>query len=225
LPDEFDLTLTAGAHAVSAVITAPSAPRFVYVLAHGAGAGMRHPFLAGVASSLAARQVATLRYNFPYMEVGRNRVDSPPVAFATVRAAVAACSQQLPALPIIAGGKSFGGRMTSGAQAEEPMAGVAGLAFLGFPLHPPGRPGVDRAAHLQHVDVPMLFLQGARDEFASLDLLRDLIQSLGERATLELIPGADHSFKAPKSAGLSAAQVMERLADTLVAWGARQAGV
>jgi hypothetical protein len=218
---EVDLTLTTGSSAVSAIVTAPPTPRFVYVLAHGAGAGMRHPFLADVARGLAARHAATLRYNFPYMDARRSRVDSPSVAFESVRAAVEACRTQFPSLPIVAGGKSFGGRMTSGAQAERPMAGVVGLAFLGFPLHPPGRPSITRADHLRDVQVPMLFLQGSRDEFATPELLQHVIDGLGRLATLSLIEQGDHSFKVPKSTGLTAALVMDRLCDTLADWAAQ----
>ncbi|MGQ0648534.1 MAG: alpha/beta hydrolase family protein [Gemmatimonadaceae bacterium] len=203
---------------VSAILDAPDAPRFVYVLAHGAGVGMQHAFMQSFAKKLTERSAATLRYQFPYMEAGKSRVDSPDVAVATVLAAARKANELLPATSIIAGGKSFGGRMTSEAQSRSPLPGVRGLAFLGYPLHPPGKPGTSRADHLKEVDVPMLFLQGTKDEFAQLDLLQPVITSLGERASLELIEGGDHSFKVPKSTGRSADDVMNLLCDTLVAW-------
>ena len=199
----------------------PSDPAFGYVLAHGAGAGMRHPFLESISEALAGRGGATLRYEFRYMEERRNRPDSPAVAAERVREAVAHARVEWPGLPLIAGGKSFGGRMTSMAQAERPLEGVVGLAFLGFPLHPPGKPSVARAEHLFQVQVPMLFLQGTRDEFAQLDLLTGVCEQLGPRATLHLIEDGDHSFKVPKRSGRTAEQVMEELAEVIVAWGQR----
>ncbi len=202
---------------VSALLTAPADARAVTVLAHGAGAGMTHPFLAGFAGGLAERGFATLRYQFPYMERGSGRPDAPATAEATVRAAVAEAKRLLPGLPVFAGGKSFGGRMSSGAEASAPM-GIAGLVFLGFPLHPPGRPGIARAEHLSQVGVPMLFLQGTRDEFARLDLLREVVAGLGPRATLHLVEGGDHSFKVPAAAGRKPAAVQAGLLDTFVAW-------
>ena len=199
----------------------PSDPAFAYVLAHGAGAGMRHAFLESISEALAGRGAATLRYEFRYMEERRNRPDSPAVAAERVREAVAHARVEWPGLPLIAGGKSFGGRMTSMAQAERPLEGVAGLAFLGFPLHPPGKPSVARAEHLFQVQVPMLFLQGTRDEFARLDLLTGVCEQLGPRATLHLIEDGDHSFKVPKRSGRTAEQVMGELAEVIVAWGQR----
>jgi predicted alpha/beta-hydrolase family hydrolase len=198
----------------------PSAPRFGYVLAHGAGAGMRHPFLEAIAQALFERDVATLRYEFAYMEAHRNRPDPPAVAAARVREAVQRASAEWPGFPLVAGGKSFGGRMTSTAQADAPLVGVRGLAFLGFPLHPPGRPSVSRAEHLFQVQVPMLFLQGTRDEFAQLELITGVCEKLGPRATLHLIDDADHSFKVPKRSGRSAEQVMAELADQIATFGA-----
>ena len=197
----------------------PADPRFGYVLAHGAGAGMRHPFLEDISQALFERRVATLRYEFAYMEARRNRPDSPAVAAARVREAVARARAEWPGLPLVAGGKSFGGRMTSTAQAEAPLEGVVGLAFLGFPLHPPGKPSITRAEHLSHVHVPMLFLQGTRDEFAQLDLLNGVLDTLKPRATLHLIDDGDHSFKVPKRSGRTAEQVMAELADTIAKWG------
>lgn len=203
---------------VSGLLLRPEDARLLYVLAHGAGAGMRHPFLETISLRLAERRVATLRYQFPYMERRSSRPDSPAVAAATVRAAVAEAARVAPGLPLIAGGKSFGGRMTSTAEAEQPLPGVRGLVFLGFPLHPPGRPGDQRAEHLARVQIPMLFLQGDRDEFADLKLLRPVVQRLGERATLHLVEGGDHSFKVPKRAGRTAEDVMADLVDSIDRW-------
>jgi predicted alpha/beta-hydrolase family hydrolase len=207
-----------GAGRVSALLLAPASARACYVLAHGAGAGMTHPFMAAVAAELAARDIATLRYQFPYMEQKRKKVDRPQIAHATVCAAVTEARRGLPLLPLIAGGKSFGGRMTSQAQAAAPMEGVRGLTFLGFPLHPPGRPSQERAAHLSDVTVPMLFLQGTRDEFAELEQLRPVCEALGERATLKLFADADHSFHVPARTGRKDADVRAEVLDALAAW-------
>jgi len=203
---------------VSGLLLAPRNARACYVLAHGAGAGMAHPFLAAVAQGLADRGVATLRYQFPYMERGSKRPDAPPLAHATVRAAVAMASRQLPQLPLFAGGKSFGGRMTSQAQATSPLSGVRGLVFLGFPLHPAGRPSQERGQHLFQVQCPMLFLQGTRDELADLALVRSLTEQLGAVATLELIQDADHSFHVPARTGRKDAEVRDALLDALADW-------
>ena len=208
---------------VSGLLQLPAEARACYVMAHGAGAGMTHPFMTAFANDLAERGIATLRYQFPYMERGSKRPDTPKLAQATVRAAVAEASLQLPALPVFAGGKSFGGRMTSQAQAASPMAGVRGLAFVGFPLHPPGKPGDERAAHLSDVKVPMLFLQGTRDEFAELALLSALVKRLGARATLTLFDDADHSFHVPARTGKKDPQVRAEVADAMAAWMARLA--
>ena len=188
------------------------------MLAHGAGAGMRHPFLATIAQALGERGVATYRYEFLYVEKGSGRPDPPAVAEARVREAVIDAAKVAPGLPVFAGGKSFGGRMTSQAQAHEPLPGVHGLAFLGFPLHPPGRPGTSRAEHLSDVEVPMLFLQGTRDDFAGLDLLRPIVKKLGKSATLHIVEGGDHSFKVLKRSGRTEVDVMNELADTITAW-------
>jgi uncharacterized protein len=196
----------------------PADARAVLVLAHGAGAGMRHPFLERIASALGARQIATFRYEFAYMEQRKGRPDPPAVAEARVRAAVQEAARVAPGLPIFAGGKSFGGRMTSQAQAHEPLPGVRGLVFLGFPLHPPGRPGTARADHLDGVRIPMLFLQGTRDEFAGLDLLRPVVARLGESAVLHLVEGGDHSFKVLKRTGRTEEDVMGELAETIATW-------
>jgi predicted alpha/beta-hydrolase family hydrolase len=203
---------------VSGLLLAPARPRACYVLAHGAGAGMTHPFMAAVAAGLLARDIATLRYQFPYMERGQKRPDPPALAHAAVRAAVAAAAQALPHVPLIAGGKSFGGRMTSQAQAAAPLDGVRGLAFLGFPLHPAGKPSRERAKHLADVRVPMLFLQGTRDALASLDELKPVCAALGERATLKLYEDADHSFHVPRKSGRTDAQVLDEVLDALAAW-------
>jgi predicted alpha/beta-hydrolase family hydrolase len=206
---------------VSGLLLAPPAARAGYVMAHGAGAGMAHPFMAAMANDLAQRGIATLRYQFPYMERGSKRPDSPKLAQATVRAAVAAAAHLLPALTLFAGGKSFGGRMTSQAQAASPLPGVRGLVFIGFPLHPAGRPSDERAAHLLGVQVPMLFLQGTRDELANLDLLKTLADKLGARAALHLFGDADHSFHVPARSGRKDAEVRAELADAFAEWTAK----
>jgi len=182
---------------------------------------MRHYFLAQAADVFAGRGIATYRYEFPYMQAGKSRPDSPGVAEAAVRAAVVAAAHRAPELPLLAGGKSFGGRMTSQAQAHEPLPGVRGLVFLGFPLHAPGRPGTARAEHLASVNVPMLFLQGTRDEFAQLDLLQEVVRKLGRSATLHLVEEGDHSFKVPKRTGKSEGDVMNELVETFQQWAAR----
>jgi uncharacterized protein len=204
--------------AVSGLLQAPPRARACYVLAHGAGAGMTHRFMAAAAAELSARGIATLRYQFPYMERGSKRPDPPKLAHATVRAAVAAASRAMPDLPLIAGGKSFGGRMTSQAQALEPLPNVVGLAFLGFPLHPAGSPSQDRAKHLFDVRIPMLFLQGTRDALASLDQLEPLCKALGKRAALTLFADADHSFHVPAKSGRKDPQVFAEVMDALAAW-------
>lgn len=203
---------------VSGLLQAPAASRACYVLAHGAGAGMTHPFLTAVANGLAERNIATLRYQFPYMEHGSKRPDSPKLAHATVRAAVLEASRLVPELPLLAGGKSFGGRMTSQAQAASPLPRVCGLLFLGFPLHPPGQPSDARAEHLFDIQIPMLFLQGTRDEFAKLELLKSLGEKLGSLATLKLFQDADHSFHVPARSGRNDAQVRVELLDALAVW-------
>jgi len=203
---------------VSALLMVPRDARACYVLAHGAGAGMHHPFMAAVASGLADRGVATLRYQFPYMQRGSKRPDLPPLAHATVRAAVGEAVRQLPNLALIAGGKSFGGRMTSQTQASAALPNVRGLAFLGFPLHPPKRPSIERAGHLSKIEVPMLFLQGTRDELADLSLLGAMIDQLGARAKLHAFDGADHSFHVLARSGRNDADVLAQILDALAAW-------
>lgn len=206
------------AQRVSALLQAPPNARACYVLAHGAGAGMTHPFIASVADGLAERGIATLRYQFPYMERRSKRPDGPKLAQATVRAAVAEAARRVLDLPLIAGGKSFGGRMTSQAQAEAALPGVIGLAFLGFPLHAAGKPSDERARHLFDVRVPMLFLQGTRDALADLQLIRRLVSGLGDRATLKLLPDADHSFHVPARTGRKDTEVMAEMLDALTSW-------
>jgi len=192
--------------------------RYLYVFAHGAGAGMQHPFMVRASEALGRHGIATHRYEFPYMKAGKSRPDSPAVAEAAVREAVREAAKKAPAARLLAGGKSFGGRMTSQAQAREPLPGVRGLVFFGFPLHPPGRPGVERAEHLSAIEIPMLFLQGTRDEFATLDLLQGVVKRLGSRATLHLIEEGDHSFKVPKRSGKTESDVLEELATTIQQW-------
>jgi len=203
---------------VSGLLQRPTKARCCYVLAHGAGAGMNHPFMAVVADELAERGIATLRYQFPYMEQGGRRPDPPTLAQATVRAAVAKAAKLASGVPLIAGGKSFGGRMTSQAQASAPLDGVRGLVFLGFPLHAAGKPSNDRAKHLADVKVPMLFLQGTRDKLAELHLLRSVVETLGPRATLHVVDDADHSFHVRASSGRTDAEVVLELARTMAAW-------
>ena len=211
-----------GQAAVSGLWQAPPDPRAVLVLAHGAGAGMRHRSMAAIAHGLAERGVATLRYQFPYMEKGGKRVDPPPVAHAAVRAAVAEATRLAGAAPLFAGGRSFGGRMTSQAQAQAPLPGVRGLVFFAFPLHPAGKPSTERAGHLADVKVPMLFLQGTKDLLAQLDLLRQTVAGLGARASLRLFEEADHSFHAPAKTGRNDAEILAQLLDAAADWMAAQ---
>lgn len=203
---------------VSGLLCSPPIPKACFVVAHGAGAGMQHTFMVNLANDLAGRGIATLRYHFPYMENHGRRPDPPARCHATVRAAVAAARTQLPPLPLFAGGKSFGGRMTSQAQAADPLPEVRGLAFLGFPLHPPRQPSDSRAAHLLKIQIPMLFLQGARDVYAEPELLNPLITLLGERATLLLLPDADHSFHVPARGRFSEAQINDDMINALAGW-------
>lgn len=206
------------AHVVSGLLQVPEQARAGYVVAHGAGAGMSHPFMIAVADGLFERRIATLRYQFPFMEAGSRRPDRPALAQAAVRAAVAAAAREMPSLPLFAGGKSFGGRMTSQAQAEAPLPGVRGVVFLGFPLHPANKPSEERAAHLANVRIPMLFLQGTRDALADIGLIRATAVRLGDVAKLSAIDHADHSFHVPARSGRSDAQVLASILDTLSAW-------
>jgi uncharacterized protein len=213
-----------GAEPVSGLLTRPRAARALFVFAHGAGAGMTHSFMAAFAAELAAGGVASLRYQFPFMERGAKRPDSADTAQAAVRAAVAAAADLAPGVPLFAGGKSFGGRMTSQAQAAAPLPGVRGLVFVGFPLHPAGKPGIARAAHLADVKVPMLFLQGDRDTLADLALLRPVVARLGRRARLVVFPNADHAFHVPARSGLTDAEVRTQVAAAQMSWMAKVGG-
>jgi predicted alpha/beta-hydrolase family hydrolase len=203
---------------VSALLQVPRGAEALLVLAHGAGAGMAHPFMAAMAGGLAERAIATLRYQFPYMERGSKRPDPPQLAQAAVRSAIAAAAHAQPKLPLFAGGKSFGGRMSSQAQAKEPLNAVRGLVFVGFPLHPAGKPSQERAKHLADVTIPMLFLQGTRDALAELTLLEPVCKSLGKRATLKLFAEADHSFHVPAKSGRKDAEVFAEMLDVTAAW-------
>jgi predicted alpha/beta-hydrolase family hydrolase len=206
------------AQSVSALLARSPDAAACYVFAHGAGAGMTHPFMAAVADGLAARRIATLRYQFPYMEKGTKRPDSPAIAQAAVRAAVAQARQRLPGLTLLAGGKSFGGRMTSQAQAAAPLDTVRGLAFFGFPLHAAGKPSTERAAHLFDIAVPMLFLQGSSDKLAELRLLEPLVGKLGKKASLHVVKDAHHSFHVPARSGRRDADVLAELLDVFASW-------
>lgn len=203
---------------VSAILQRPADSRFLLALAHGAGAGMNHPFLARLAAELSAVRIATLRYQFPYMEQKRRSPDSPTVATTTVAAAAVTVANLEPKLPLLAGGKSFGGRMTSTAASEGLLADVRGLVFFGFPLHPPNKPGTKRAEHLKNVPMPMLFLQGTRDTLADLSLLRPICKELGSCATLHVIETADHSFHVLKSSGKDDPMVLRELAQQTADW-------
>ena len=206
------------AEPVSALLCVPANAHACFVFAHGAGAGMEHAFMAAMAQALAERGVATLRYQFPYMERGSKRPDSPRLAQAAVRAAVAEAGRRLPNLPLFAGGKSFGGRMSSQAQAESALPGVRGLVFVGFPLHPAGKPSQERAAHLLKVDCRMLFLQGTRDELAELSLLQEVLKPLRDRATLKIFDDADHSFHVRARSGQTDDQVRDAMVAAMVQW-------
>lgn len=212
------IVIPVGSESVSGLLLRPDGAKALYLFAHGAGTNMAHKSMASSAEGLAARGIATLRYNFLYTEKGSKRPDAPKLAHAAVRAAAARAAEIAGDLPIYAGGRSFGGRMTSQAQAAEPLPGVGGLAFLGFPLHPAGKPGVERAAHLADVKVPMLFVSGSRDALAELDLLRPVVAGLGDRATLHVVEHADHSFKVAAKTGRTAADVEAEALDALAKW-------
>jgi predicted alpha/beta-hydrolase family hydrolase len=215
-----DLTIETGtkAGAVSGILNLPDKANALLVFAHGAGAGMRHSFMETMAGLLAERRIGTLRYQFPYMEAGRGQPDRPPVLEATVRAAMAEGARLAPGLPLFAGGKSMGGRMSSGAAARDPLPGVRGLVYFGFPLHPPKNPGTARADHLSQVTVPMLFIQGTRDSLADLALIQEVIGKLANRASLHIVEGGDHSFHVPKRSGRTDAQVLGEIADVAARW-------
>jgi predicted alpha/beta-hydrolase family hydrolase len=223
MSDAAAFALRVGEREVSALLVRPPGARWLLLLAHGAGAGMRHPFLEGLAAALAAQAIATLRYQFPYVEAGSRRPDPRPLLLATVRAAVAAAGERAPDLPLLAGGKSMGGRMTSLAASEAPLAAVRGLVFVGLPLHPAGRPGRERADHLASVALPMLFLQGTRDALADLSLLRPVCSALGARAGLAVVDGADHGFRVTKARGGAARDVAAELAAAVRAFAERVA--
>lgn len=212
------LRIPVGDESVSALLIRPPAAKALYVFAHGAGAGMAHRAMESNAEGLAARGIATLRYQFPYMEKGSKRVDAPKIAHAAVRAAVAEATRLVPDLPLFAGGRSFGGRMTSQAQVASPLPGVRGLAFLGFPLHPAGKPGIERAEHLTRVQIPMLFVSGSRDALAELELLRPVVAGLGARATLHFVADADHSLKVPARSGRTVADAEAEALDAMAEW-------
>jgi predicted alpha/beta-hydrolase family hydrolase len=203
---------------VSTLLQLPANPIALYVFAHSAGAGMRQSFMNDFAAALELRGIGTLRYQFPYMEQSSRRPDPPPLCHATVRAAVAEARRLAPNVPLIAGGRSFGGRMTSQAQTIEPLTGVRGLAFVGFPLHPAKQPATSRAAHLAKVEIPMLFLQGTRDDLADLTLLTPVVEKLGSRATLKRLEGADHSFHVLVRSGRNDREILEEAADAMLAW-------
>jgi hypothetical protein len=217
--DPLELTIDLPGGRVSALLLRPKSARFLYLMAHGAGAGMRHAFLEAMAGALATRGIATLRYQFPYMEAKRRRPDPPAELEAAVRAAAARAAQE--GLPLFAGGKSLGGRMTSRAQAAAALLGVRGLVFLGFPLHPAGAPGTERAEHLGRVTIPMLFLQGTRDDLADLALIGGVCARLGERAALHVLRGADHGFHVLRSSGRSDVDVLEEIASEILRWASR----
>ena len=207
-----------GGNAVSGLLDAGASPLACYVFGHGAGAGMEHPFMTAVALGLVERGIATLRYQFPYMERGSRRPDVPKVAHAAVRAAVAEAVRRMPRLPLLAGGKSFGARMTSQAQSASPLPGVAGLLFFGFPLHPAGKPSIDRAQHLAGIKVPMLFVQGTRDELADVGLIEPTVEALHGRATVHWVSDGDHSLHVPARSGRSDAQVLGTALDAVLDW-------
>lgn len=210
--------VSASAGEVSALILTPGKPRALLVFAHGAGAGMRHPFMTAVSERLASRDIATFRYQFPYMEKRTRRPDPKPLLHSTVRAAVDAAKNHMKGVPCFAGGKSMGGRMTSQTQAEEELNGVLGLIFFGFPLHPPGKPSIERAEHLREIRVPMLFLQGTRDTLAGIDLIQPVTKKLGRRASLHIAEGADHSFHVLKSSGRNDHEVLDEIVVRTEKW-------
>ena len=216
--DETSLKIRVGDESVSALLVRPPEAKALYVFAHGAGAGMTRKSMASNAEGLAERGIATLRYQFPYMEKGSRRPDPPRIAHAAVRAAAAKAMEVAPDLPLFAGGRSFGGRMTSQAQALAPLPGVRGLAFIGFPLHPAGKPGIERAEHLSDVQVPMLFVSGARDSLAEMDLLEPVVAGLGKRAKLVVIADADHSLKVPAKSGRTPVQAEAEALDAMAEW-------
>jgi predicted alpha/beta-hydrolase family hydrolase len=203
---------------VSGVLLRPGNAKALYVFAHGAGVGMNHPSMAANAQGLAERAIATLRFQFPYMEKRSGRPDPPPVAHAAVRAAVAKAAELAPDLPLFAGGRSYGGRMTSQAQSTAPLPGVRGLVFLGFPLHPAGKPGIERADHFEKVEIPMLFVSGSRDALAEMTLLKPLVAGLGDRATLHVVEGGDHGLRVLVSSGRTNEDAQGEALDAIAEW-------
>jgi len=222
--DAAPVSIPVGEASVSGLLLRPANAKALYLFAHGAGAGMTHKAMASNAQGLAVRGIATLRYQFPYMEKGSRRPDPPRIAHAAVRAVAAKARELVPDLPLFAGGRSFGGRMTSQAQAEQPLLGVRGLAFIGFPLHPAGKPGIERADHLARVQVPMLFVSGDRDALAELELLEPVVAGLGERATLHLVHYADHSLKVAAKSGRTPADAEAEALDAMADWMLALAG-
>lgn len=220
-PEEHQFEATRSSGEVSALLLRPADARCLLIFGHGAGAGMRHTFMETMSERLAARRIATFRYQFPYMEQGRRRPDHRNILLKTVRSAVGAAAEAAPDLPLLAGGKSMGGRITSGAAAVEALSGVAGLVFFGFPLHPAGKPGTERGEHLAQVKVPMLFLQGTRDKLADLELLRPICSALGDRVTLHVVEGGDHSFHVLKRSGRTFSEVLDEIADAVADWRPR----
>jgi predicted alpha/beta-hydrolase family hydrolase len=216
--DARDITIKVGSETVSGLLLRPPQAKALYLFAHGAGVGMRHRAMESNARGLADRGIATLRYQFLYMEKGSKRPDPPPLAHAAVRAAAAEAVKLAPDLPLFAGGRSFGGRMSSQAEAKAPLPQVRGLIFLGFPLHPAGKPSVDRAEHLADVQIPMLFVSGSRDALAEMDLLKPLVDRLGERATLHVVDQADHSFNVQAKRGRTSADAEAEALDTMAQW-------
>jgi len=214
------MTVNTPSGRVSAQLEAPEEASWLVVMAHGAGAGMYHPFMERVAEALLSRHFACFRYQFPYMEGGLRRPDTPSVLHATVRAAVVRAKEVAPGLPMLAGGKSMGGRMTSSVAAAEVLPGARGLFFLGFPLHAPGKQSISRGDHLREVSLPMLFLQGTRDKLAELSLLRPMCESLGPHVRLHQVEGADHSFDVLRRSGRTADEVLDELGDTITDWAA-----
>lgn len=217
-PKKITIEIPEYSRRVSGLLVSPKDAHALFVFGHGAGAGMNHRFMESMAQRIARRGIASLRYQFPYMEEGKRSPDQKPLLLATVRSAVRQARNADGSLPLLAGGKSMGGRMTSMAASDESLLGVQGIIFLGFPLHPPGSPSVQRAAHLSTVTVPMLFLQGTRDKLADLELLKPVVRKLGKRATLSVIEGGDHSFHVPRSAGMNDEDVLDVLADTAARW-------
>ena len=216
--DPLKVDISIDGETVSGLFLRPENAKALYLFAHGAGAGMTHKAMTSNAEGLAERGIATLRFNFPYMEKGSKRPDAPKVAHAAIRAAVSKATELAPDLPLFAGGRSFGGRMTSQAQSIDPLPGIRGLAFLGFPLHPAGKPAIERAEHLSTVEVPMLFVTGSKDALGELDLLRPVVAELGERATLHVVEHADHSFKTAAKSGKTSAQAEAEALDALSDW-------